>query len=329
MFYLQIDSLSARLSGTIFYGNALLSLPISWKFLNNWKNLSNFWFIGIHHSGLKIPPDRSIRMRVIFVGWFVAVGAFVEHMLSMMSATGLQCPANKYLETYILNSHGFLLHKHEYSVWLAIPIFIISKLATILWNFQDLIIILISIGLASRYNQLNSYVKRIISYEKNEKNCNLVNRIMIWRKIRHAYLHQSKLVRKIDESLGLLVLLSNLNNLYFICLQLFLGIRTDNSELIEDIYYLYSLAWLLLRASFVVLAASEVNLHSTRALLSLNSCTSRNYNIEIKRLIYQLSHQEISLSGMGFFYLYRQKLLEVAAVIVKYELIMLQYDKQS
>ncbi|VVD01932.1 unnamed protein product [Leptidea sinapis] len=240
------DSVSARLSGTIFYGNALLSLPISWKFLNNWKNLSNFWFIGIHHSGLKIPPDRSIRMRVIFVGWFVAVGAF-----------------------------------DEYSVWLAIPIFIMSKLATILWNFQDLIIILISIGLASRYNQLNSYVKRIISYEKNEKNwfqleSNLVNRIMIWRKIRHAYLHQSKLVRRIDESLGLLVLLSNLNNLYFICLQLFLGIRTDNSELIEDIYYLYSLAWLLLRASFVVLAASEV-----------------------------------------------------AAVIVKYELIMLQYDKQS
>lgn len=50
-------------------------------------------------------------------------------------------------------------------------------------------------------------------------------RVDVWRRIRQAFVQQSALVRKVDTELGALILLSNLNNLYFICLQLFLGIR--------------------------------------------------------------------------------------------------------
>ncbi|XP_050350257.1 gustatory receptor for sugar taste 64a-like isoform X2 [Nymphalis io] len=320
----------ARLSGLIFYGNALLSLILSWRFVKKWKILSIDW-LRSETGEINFPPDTTIRKRVMIVITFVALFAIAEHTFSIISATGLDCPADEFFERYILSSHGFLLKTYEYTLWLAIPIFIMSKSATILWNFQDLIIILISMGLTSRYYRMNSFVKYVIRYEKRAGKgkkfgndyCFQAN---TWCRIRQAYVQQAALVRKIDEDLGPLVFLSNLNNLYFICLQLFLGIRRIDGTLINKVYYFFSLGWLILRASSVVLSAADISLHSKRALPYLHSCPSSAYNIEIKRLKDQLNHDVIVLSGMGYFYLDRQKLLQVAAVIVKYELILLQYD---
>ncbi|CAK1548698.1 unnamed protein product [Leptosia nina] len=329
-------SITARLSGSIFYGNALLSMLITWRIVNKWKDLSEYWLQMETKSGLVLPPDKKIRRRTLFVTGYVVVCALVEHILSMMSATGLDCPFREYFERYILSSHGFLLEKREYSLWLAIPIFILSKLATALWNFQDLIIILISMGLASKYHRLNAFVRRVVVFERRMKaycklERTLVSRINTWRKLRESYAHQANLVRKVDQSIGGLILLSNLNNFYFICLQLFLGIGfiKEDGTVINRVYYFYSLAWLLFRACAVLLAASDIRMHSQRAIPILNMCTSAGYNIEIKRLKYQIEHEKIWLSGMGLFYLSRQKLLEVAGAIVKYELILLQYDKQK
>ncbi|XP_038209586.1 gustatory receptor for sugar taste 64a-like [Zerene cesonia] len=323
-------SVVARLSGSIFYGNALLSLILSWKIISNWKTLVSFWKRS-ERLELNIPPDRRIRGRVIFVSSYVAICAAVEHALSMVSGTGHDCPPEEFFERYILSSHGFLLQRSEYSLWVAIPIFTLSKLATVLWNFQDLIIILISLGLTSEYSRLNLFVQRVVVFETKMKYHNRVIslplRVKIWRNLRQAYVQQAELVRKVDQELGGLILLSNLNNLFFICLQLFLGISVTKGSDINRIYYYFSLAWLLYRASGVVLAASDINIHSKRALPHLYSCVSGAYNIEIKRLKTQLENDDIALSGLGFFYLYRQKLLEVAAAVVKYELILLQFDK--
>ncbi|CAH2099546.1 unnamed protein product [Euphydryas editha] len=288
-------------------------------------------WLQLETHGLRFSPDTTIKRRVLLVSALTTTFAFVEHTLSMVSATGLNCPVEEYLERYILSSHGFLLRTYEYTLWLAIPIFIISKTATILWNFQDLIIILTSMGLTSRYYRMNSFVKRIICNEKRagkgKKFGRYYFKLNMWRRIRQAYVYQAALVRRIDTDLGALVLLSTLNNLYFICLQLFLGIRRIDGTLIDKIYYFYSLGWLLFRACSVVLSAADINLHSKRALPYLHMFPSSAYNIEVKRLQYQLSNDNIVLSGMGFFSLDRQKLLQVAAMIVKYELILLQYDK--
>ncbi|XP_061382738.1 gustatory receptor for sugar taste 64a-like [Danaus plexippus] len=324
-------NVSATLSGSIFYGNALLSLMISWKFVKSWKSSTSYW-IRIESRASFLLPNSSIRRKVNFVSLFVAISATVEHILSMISATGADCPPEDYFERYILTSHGFLIHDYEYSLWLAIPIFIMSKSATILWNFQDLIIILMSMGLSSRYHRLNNFVKEVVESENEVLAVKKLAtgfhlRVDVWRRIRQAFVQQSALVRKVDTELGALILLSNLNNLYFICLQLFLGIRSIEGTLINRIYYFYSLGWLLLRASSVVLAAAEINLHSQKALPFLSSFPTYAYNIEIKRLISQLNNDQISLNGMGFFALKRQKLLEVAAAIIKYELILIQYDK--
>ncbi|KAM3960170.1 gustatory receptor for sugar taste 64a-like [Aphomia sociella] len=319
---------TARLSGAIFYCNGLLSLILSWKLIYSWKWLSVRWTKMETMSTLNIVSDRNIRRRVLFVSYLVGVCACIEHMLSMMSATGFDIPPEEYFERYILNSHGFLIDREDYTLWLAIPVFMLSKSATILWNFQDLIIILMSMGLASRYYRLNLYVKNIVKRSLDKKiGSEVYIQIREWRKLREEYVRQAAFVRVVDNELGPLMLLSNINNFYFICLQLFLGINKGEKGLINRMYYFLSLGWLLFRACGVVLAAADVHLHSRKALSYLNACPKLGYNIEIKRLKNQLFHDFVALTGMGFFSLERQKLLEVAANIIKYELVLIQFDK--
>ncbi|XP_060809396.1 gustatory receptor for sugar taste 64a-like [Amyelois transitella] len=323
---------TARLSGAIFYANGLLSQILCWRLVSSWKILSQHWK-KVENTSLYLPPDPRIGKRVLFVTCFVAVCAFVEHMLSMMSATGFSIPPEQYFERYILSSHGFLLNPESYSLWYAVPVFILSKQATILWNFQDLIIILISMGLTSRYHRLNLYVNRVVTEERRNGGSKKLGpdiflRIQIWRSLREAYVRQSSLVRTFDGHLGGLVLLSNINNFYFICLQLFLGLHRGGKGLVNRLYYFLSLGWLLFRACSVVLAAADIRLHSKRALLYLSQYPESAYNIEVKRLKHQLANDNVALSGMGLFTLDRQKLLEVAANIVKYELVLIQYDRQ-
>nr|ARO70533.1 antennal gustatory receptor sugar taste 64a [Dendrolimus punctatus] len=324
--------MTARLSGSIFYTNALLSLWLSSKFVSSWKELSVFWIRSETIEGMRFPANPNIRKRVIGVSVFVAIWTLVEHILSMISATGIDCPPNEYFERYILSSHGFLVQRHEYNLWRAVPIFILSKLATILWNFQDLIIIVISMGLTSKYDRLNKYVCRIVKYENKVQNGFMVRQEkytqnQIWRRLRESYVRQAALVRKVDGHIGSLILLSNINNLYFICLQLFLGINNiTKGTFINKLYYFFSLGWLLLRACSVVLAAGDVHIHSKRALNYLNSCPSVAYNVEVKRLKKQLLKDCVVLTGMGLFALKRELLLQVAAAILKYELVLIQYD---
>nr|QMS80374.1 gustatory receptor [Histia rhodope] len=322
-------SLVARLSGSIFYANGLLSLALSWRLITSWSSVHSYWIKTELNRSLFLPPDVHIKKRVIFITSLVVTCALGEHILSMISAIGFRCPPSEYMEKYILVSHGFLIHKNEYHIWLAIPIFIVSKTATVLWNFQDLIIILLSTGLTSRYKRLNSYVKNLVEIEQSQEMKKHANEIYIevqtWRRVREAYIHQANLVRRVSNKLGALILLSSLNNFYFICLQLFLGINKDKGEMINRLYHFLSLSWLMLRASGVALVGADVDEHSRKALKYMKMCS--NHNVEIERLKNQMKNDRVVLRGLGFFALDRNMFLKVAAAIMKYELVLVQYDK--
>ncbi|CAH2990303.1 unnamed protein product [Chilo suppressalis] len=281
------ESITARVAGSIFYGNGLLSLILSWFFISSWKRISFFWSKAEVTDGAYLSQDRRIHGRVVFITWLVALVACGEHILSMISATGFDIPPLKYFERYILSSHGFIITNESYTLWTAIPIFLLSLIATILWNFQDLIIILISVGLTSRYRRLNLYVNRVVNFERRNKDVEKVEfekylRCEQWRRIREAYVRQAALVRMVDAKIGPLILLSNINNFYFICLQLFLGINKSQGSAASVVYYLISLAWLIFRACGVVLTAADIQFHSKRALTYINACPAPGYNIEVR-----------------------------------------------
>lgn len=82
---------------------------------------------------------------------------------------------------------------------------------TFSWNYMDLFIIIISIGLSTRFHQI--YL-RLATMEGN------IYPEFEWREIRMHYTQLCELLEVVNEHLSLLVLLSCANNLYFICVQL-------------------------------------------------------------------------------------------------------------
>ncbi|KAF7993639.1 hypothetical protein HCN44_010234 [Aphidius gifuensis] len=78
----------------------------------------------------------------------------------------------------------------KYKIFAGIICSIIRTMVTFTWNFCDLLIIMVSIGLAERYKQLNE----IVSYKIS---CNSTERIN-WRKIKEKYAIMNELVKEAE-----------------------------------------------------------------------------------------------------------------------------------
>ncbi|KAF7993649.1 hypothetical protein HCN44_010244 [Aphidius gifuensis] len=94
---------------------------------------------------------------------------------------------------------------------------IISTMAAFTWNFCDLLIILVSIGLAERYKNLNEMVCFKISNNPTER----IN----WREIKNKYVIMNELVREADNIVSPMIFLSCCMNVYQICVHSSEGIR--------------------------------------------------------------------------------------------------------
>ncbi|XP_026727422.1 gustatory receptor for sugar taste 64a-like [Trichoplusia ni] len=326
-------SVTARLSGTIFYSISILSLILSSKLCYSWRKLSQVWAKVERSVGVNIPADKTLKRRMVCVAGTMMFFSLLEHVLSIASSIGVDCPVPLMLKRYVLVSHGFIFMGQDYSEWFALPLVIISTIASLLWNFQDQLIVLISMGLTSRYHRLNQCLAKICLLEKkqmqSDKRVEAV-KVYTWRKLREAYVKQASLVRSMDSALGGIIIFSCSCNFYFICLQLFLVItQGPSSNILTGIYYVVSLLWLCVRVGSVVLAASDVNVHSRIALKYLYSYETHGYNVEVDRLQDQLTKDYIALSGMGFFYLNKTILLQMAGAIITYELVLIQFDDQG
>ncbi|XP_045542502.1 gustatory receptor for sugar taste 64a [Papilio machaon] len=322
-------SVTARLAGATLYANAVLSLILTWRISSSWGKIADYWIIIERAIIARIPRDEYLDKKMIAVGLFFIICGLAEHTMSVLAVVGLDCPPSHLLKRYILVSHGFLLQPNDYSTSVAMSLIVLSTVATILWNFQDMLLVLITLGLASRYRRINSYVASYCT--KNEKETDSKNldtvEIFTWRKIREAYVKQATLVRKVNDKVGPLILLSNSCNFYFTCLQLFLGITQGMTDTgLTQMYYLSSFIWLCLRTTLVVLSAADVNVSSKGALPYIYEYPTKEYNLEIERLQYQLSKDYVALSGMGFFFLTKSLLLQMAGAVVTYELVLIQFD---
>ncbi|XP_022122933.2 gustatory receptor for sugar taste 64a-like [Pieris rapae] len=327
-------SVTARFAGAMFYAASLISQILCWRLSYNWRALSKYWASVEWVLNIKyVPPDRNLKKRLMAVTALMATGATVEHLMSILATTGIDCPISDIIKTYVLKSHGFLLLDQEYYKMIAVPVLFVSNIATILWNFQDILIVLISMGLTSRYHRLNMCVATVCSELNKERKWSKDNEILqvyLWRKIREAYVKQALLVRKINSAFGLILLFSNFFGFYFICLQLFLGITQGfTGDIFQKMYSLVSLAWICVRTCCVVLAAADIYENSKRALPYLYTCRAQFYNIEIERLQDQLDKDNIALSGLGFFNLTRTVLLQVASSVITYVLVLVQYDNRG
>ncbi|XP_043675728.1 gustatory receptor 5a for trehalose-like isoform X3 [Vespula pensylvanica] len=293
-------------AGAIFYGNGLcgtimyLWLSPRWVILqNDWKAMERF----IDSNKYQRP---RLRWKFIIISSAILLFALFEHALSVANnstkfewGTPNSTFAN-FLQVYTIKSHNFILESVDYSFAIGIYIFIIST------------------GLAERYKTLN---KRLFVTAK--KNANTID----WCEFRNDYALLSSLVKKVDNDISPIILLSFANNLYFICLQLLNGLSgPEAGDILSNLYFFSSFAFLILRTCAVTLLTARINDQSKTVLPLLYSCSSSTYNIETQRLQYQLTTDDISLTGLRFFSITRNFMLALAGAIVTYEVVLLQFN---
>ncbi|XP_048006545.1 gustatory receptor for sugar taste 64f-like [Leguminivora glycinivorella] len=203
-----------------------------------------------------------------------------------------------------------------YTRWKAILLEIANFQATFLWNFTDIFIMAFSIYLTSYCNALYDHINKYIKEGKESGS---------WSNLRNRYCHLMALVEIVDSKISRFVLLAFFIDIFFICLQLFNTLKALNG-VAHSVYYSFSFLFLILRAMLMSLLAAEVHAAARKPVIVLRNVQSSVYNVEIQRMLHQMTYRKLALSGF-FFYITRNMILKVAAAIVTYELVLLQFGK--
>ncbi|CAG9768451.1 unnamed protein product [Ceutorhynchus assimilis] len=93
---------------------------------------------------------------------------------------------------------------------------------------------------------------------------------------------------------------------------------------LEKGYFMFSSGYILFKTGTVSLYAASINDASKSPAIYLNNVPSKYYNNEIRRLLIQISFDNVVLSGCKMFTITRGLLLNIASAIVAYELLLLQ-----
>ncbi|CAO1403359.1 unnamed protein product [Diamesa serratosioi] len=266
----------------------------------------------------------SLKKKIRIISGVLLLFALTEHMVYFSSFLYDRYKQAEICEWNIDNIAGHIITTHLNHVFAKVPFNTITAIwfeymnlsFTFGWNFMDLFIIIVSVGIATRFQQLNERLEyfhgRIISE-------------MFWEEIRLHYVKLCELQESIDIALANIIVLACFNDLYFICLQL-LNIATPRPFPINTFYFFYSLIFLIGRSSTLFLMAASINDESKRPIKVLRTIPPEGWHSETERFCHQVQTEKIALSGRKFFHLTRNIIISIAGTIITYELVLLQFD---
>lgn len=201
--------------------------------------------------------------------------------------------------TYSLCWYGQIINNQVFPSWIGI-VSIKKHL-----HFQ------VSTGLAERYRSLN---KSVIETSTGRLTAN------DWQNLRERYAALSALVKKVDSKISGIILLSFINNIYFICLQLLNGLAyvppwnyfmwsflwfyeysrvfciiwackwsdncfhrpmSEEKPIMNSIYFFGSFMFLIGRTISVTLLAARINDQCKIILPAIYTCPSVDYCVEV------------------------------------------------
>ncbi|KAG5679770.1 hypothetical protein PVAND_009310 [Polypedilum vanderplanki] len=310
----------------MFYGFAVIRVYTFLYLATKWKEVMVYWqrkekpFL---YEPYTMNSSFGLSLKVQLIGFVFFIFYLTEHIMFIgmelhdnhHQLTYCNVTSITFLNNYLRRERPHLLLVLPYRWWI-FPFFQWS--ITILafgWNFNDYFIIIISVGLSSRFNQLNRRLNCTLVNERNQK---------FWNEIRIHFCQLVDLMRYIDNKIGILVLISMSHNLFLICTKVFEAIRSTNRQfLIQSIYFYFYLFFLFFRTFTLLYSCSNVHQEALNPLIAIRQTPTRYWDISLKRLSDLIQTEHISLSGNGFFYITRQLILTMVGTIVTFELVLL------
>ncbi|XP_076270038.1 gustatory receptor for sugar taste 64f isoform X1 [Rhynchophorus ferrugineus] len=154
-----------------------------------------------------------------------------------------------------------------------------------------------------------------------------IDNIHVWRTITQDYTNLSRLCRLLNSSLGFLIVVAYLLNMFYLLLQSFVAIAVSYTYEIhfKRILSCFKLTLMLARVSLLCHYGGSVHTENENIIDALVSVPSDIYNSEIDRLLLHASSGTMILTGMNFFKVRRSLLLSMANALVTYELVIIQF----
>ncbi|XP_039487027.1 gustatory receptor for sugar taste 64a [Drosophila santomea] len=327
---IKIGITAKNFVGLVFFGCVLAAYVVFIRLAKKWPAVVRFW-TRTEMVFTKPPyevPRRNLSRRVQLAALAIIGLSLGEHGLYQVSAIlsytrRIQMCANittvPSFSNYMQTNYDYVFQLLPYSPIIAVLVLLINGAFTIVWNYMDLFIMMISKGLSYRFEQITARIRKL----EHEEVCESV-----FIQIREHFVKMCELLEFVDSAMSSLILLSCVNNLYFVCYQL-LNVFNKLRWPINYVYFWYSLLYLIGRTAFVFLTAADINDESKRGLGVLRRVSSRSWCVEVERLIFQMTTQTVALSGKKFYFLTRRLLFGMAGTIVTYELVLLQFDEPN
>ena len=204
-------------------------------------------------------------------------------------------------EAFYRREHPHFFKYVPYNILSAIYIEWINKCYLFIWSFMDVFIIVVSIGLGQRFEQIGRRMQKVKGQQVRDS---------FWAELRYDYVQLSDFLLFVDDFLAYTVLISCFSNIYFITVQLFNSFSPK--YLLETrIYFWWSLIYLISRTITMIYHSSCVNISSKKPLKVLRATPTTSYTLNVQRFIEQIVNDESSLSGKNFFFLKRKLMLAV------------------
>ncbi|XP_026278049.2 gustatory receptor for sugar taste 64f-like [Frankliniella occidentalis] len=311
----------------VFFVTAAITSVLFLKLSTSWGDTFSLWLtLERFVTAVNGHPARLVsRMKVMTV--VVLLLAALEHTLSI--ATSLSSVSVCYdrgglpllVEGYFMAKYRKTFTIISYSLWRGILLFALQVITTFIWNFADLFVILVSMGLAAHFRQLNAALSQARGKIRHEG---------FWRTRRESYNALAVLTRAINDYVGPVVLISYASNLYFTCLQLLIVTkRKSTTNSLYNFYFFFSLLYLIVRTVIISLQAADVYLESQKPRPVLFSVPSPSFCREVQRFLLQVNTDNVALTGCDFFSVTRSFMLTVAGTIITYIVILVQFDSNA
>jgi gustatory receptor len=210
----------------MFYGDCVAQSYIFLFLATKWKDFISYWYK--KEKPFLYEPysmkGMSLSMKIRIIGFVFIAFYLTEHLtfiamelqdnryqLKVCNATNIS-----FLHNYMRRERPHLLDVLPYRWWI-FPFFQFTiTLLAFSWNYVDFFIIILSLGLSTRFNQLNERLQHTSKYQMDRK---------FWLEIRLHFTGLVDLLEFVDQRIALLVILSMSHNLFLVCTKIFEAVK--------------------------------------------------------------------------------------------------------
>lgn len=211
--------------GGIFYGTsctiAILFFKVAWRFrdiMMSWLDVERI----LLQEKYDFPQNRwSLRSRISLFTFCFLCCSFSEHFFFLAAEIYQLSFEIDHCNITNYDPFGLFVNKHlvfvvknlpfEYNNFLGGFLEFMNFSCTFIWNFMDLFIMLLSIGLTDLLQRISHRMECLQAFKLDDD---------VWAELRSHHVQVSELIKIINDEFGLIFMLACLNDSYFILIQM-------------------------------------------------------------------------------------------------------------